>query len=114
MSRRRHERGVALLLVLWVFMVLGVIALDFARYMRDDAMAAINFADEARGYYIALAGMNRALFDVERLREVTAATARAPAAGSAPMSGWRRTHPSSRRTGSGTRASSPAAAGRCA
>jgi hypothetical protein len=62
-DRRRGERGVALLLVLWVFMVLGVIALDFARYMRDDAMAAINLAEETRGYYVALAGMNRALYD---------------------------------------------------
>jgi len=67
--RRRGERGIALLLVLWVFMVLGVIALDFARYMRDDAMASVNLADETRGYYLALAGMNRAIFDAERHRE---------------------------------------------
>jgi general secretion pathway protein K len=51
---------------MWVFMTLGVIALDFARYMRDDAMSAVNLADETRGYYIALAGMNRALFERER------------------------------------------------
>src|SRR6185295_6948162 len=50
-------------------MVLGVLALDFARYMRDDAMAAVNFADETHGYYIALAGMNRAIFDAERQME---------------------------------------------
>ena len=56
-SRHPRERGIALLLVLWVFMVLGVLALDFARYIRDDAMAAVNFADETHGYYIALAGM---------------------------------------------------------
>src|SRR5438045_2058626 len=71
MRREPHhrERGVALLLVLWVFMVLGVIALDFARYIRDDAMASVNLADETRGYYLALAGMNRAIFDAERARE---------------------------------------------
>jgi len=68
-ARRRGERGVALLLVLWIFMVLGVLALDFARYMRDDAMASINLADETQGYYLALAGMNRAIFDAERRRE---------------------------------------------
>jgi general secretion pathway protein K len=67
--RRRNQRGVALLLVLWIFMILGVLALDFARYMRDDAMAAINFADETRGYYVALAGMNRAILDAERQME---------------------------------------------
>jgi general secretion pathway protein K len=59
---RARERGVALLLVLWIFIVLGTLALDFGRYMRDDAQAAVNFADETRGYYLALAGMNRALF----------------------------------------------------
>jgi general secretion pathway protein K len=64
-ASRRRERGVALLLVLWVFMILGVLALDFARYMRDDAMAAVNFAEETRGYYVALAGMNRALYEIE-------------------------------------------------
>lgn len=69
-SRPRHrQRGVALLLVLWVFMILGVLSLDFSRYMRDDAMAAVNFADGTRGYYEALAGMNRALFDAMIARD---------------------------------------------
>jgi general secretion pathway protein K len=67
--RARGERGVALVLVLWVFMVLGVLALDFARYIRDDAMAAINLADETRGYYLALAGMNQAILEGERVHE---------------------------------------------
>jgi general secretion pathway protein K len=63
MTVRRRQRGIALLLVLWVFMLLGVLALDFARYIRDDAMAAVNFADETRGYYEAVAGMNLALWE---------------------------------------------------
>ena len=66
---RRRERGIALLLVVWVFMILGVLALDFSRYMRDDAMAAVNFSEEARGYYIAVAGMNRTLFEAMVARE---------------------------------------------
>src|SRR5262249_21484676 len=66
---RPGERGVALLLVLWLFLVLGVLALDFARYMRDDAMAALNRAEETRGYYIALAGMNRALYESEQVHD---------------------------------------------
>jgi len=68
-GHRHRQRGIALLLVMWIFMILGVLALDFSRYIRDDAMAAINFADETRGYYLALAGINRALFDAERARE---------------------------------------------
>jgi len=66
---RREERGVALLLVLWIFVVLGVLAMDFARYIRDDAMAAVNFSEETRAYYLALAGMNRTIFDADRARE---------------------------------------------
>jgi len=66
---RRGERGVILVLVLWVFMTLGVLALDFSSYMRDDAMATLNLSDEARGYYMALAGMNAALFEHVKLRE---------------------------------------------
>jgi general secretion pathway protein K len=68
-TRRHNQRGIALLLVLWIFMILGVLALDFARYMRDDAMAAVNFADETHGYYIALAGINCAIFDAEQQME---------------------------------------------
>ncbi|MFN8543065.1 MAG: type II secretion system protein GspK [Candidatus Binatia bacterium] len=60
--RRRRQRGVALLLVLWVFMILGVLALDFGQYMRDDANAALNLSQETTGYYIAVAGMYRALW----------------------------------------------------
>src|SRR5437867_7347941 len=79
MTVRRGERGIALLLVLWVFMLLGVLALDFSRYMRDDAMAAINFADETRGYYVALAGMNRALFEQKEAASTNPAAAAAQA-----------------------------------
>ena len=66
---RRGERGVILVLVLWVFMTLGVLALDFSSYMRDDAMATVNLSDEARGYYMALAGMNAALYEHMKIRE---------------------------------------------
>ena len=66
---RRGERGIILVLVLWVFMTLGVLALDFSSYMRDDAMATLNLSDEARGYYMALAGMNAALFEHMKIRE---------------------------------------------
>lgn len=63
------ERGVALIMVTWVLMVLGVLALDFSQFMRDDAMAGINFAEEAQGYYLALAGMNHALLQAVQGRE---------------------------------------------
>src|SRR5262245_20120549 len=64
--RASRQRGVALLLVLWAFMILGVLALDFGRYMRDDAMGGANFAEEAQGYYAAYAGMQTALWKGRR------------------------------------------------
>ena len=64
---RARQRGVALILTLWAFMVLGVLALDFGRWMREDAMAGANFAEETQGYYGAYAGMQIALWKA-RLR----------------------------------------------
>jgi general secretion pathway protein K len=60
---KRSERGVVLLLVLWVFMTLGVLALDFSSEMRDDAGATMNLAEQTRAYYAAVAGMHRALYE---------------------------------------------------
>jgi general secretion pathway protein K len=68
-GQRADQRGVALIMVTWVLMVLGVLALDFSQFMRDDAMAGINFAEEAQGYYLALGGMNHALLEAVQGRE---------------------------------------------
>jgi len=64
-AERKRQRGIALLLVLWAFMTLGVLALDFGRYMRDDAKASVNFAEETQAYYAALAAMNKAIYQDE-------------------------------------------------
>ena len=66
MRHRRRQRGIALVLVTWVFMILGVLAFDFARYMRDDAMAALNLAEETSHYYVAVGAMNRVIYDLEQ------------------------------------------------
>jgi general secretion pathway protein K len=63
------ERGAALLIVVWVFIALFVVVLDFAASMRDDGLATANFADETQAYYIALAGLNRTIHDVLRQLE---------------------------------------------
>jgi hypothetical protein len=49
-------------------MTLGVLALDFSTYMRDDATAALNLSEETRAYYVAVAGMQRALYENTRER----------------------------------------------
>ena len=63
-SKRQGQRGAALLLVVWIFIVLFVVVLDFASSMRDDGLATANLADETQVYYIALAGLNRAVYDI--------------------------------------------------
>ena len=96
---RDRQRGIALLLVLWAFMILGVLALDFSRYMRDDAMAAVNFADETQGYYVALAGMHKALWQAKVAREENPATGMRDGSAQDPKSKQQRRRRAGRRGG---------------
>jgi general secretion pathway protein K len=63
------ERGVALLMVLWVFMVLTVLVGEFGRSMRDDAVATQNLAEEVQARGIAMAGINQAIYRALRSHE---------------------------------------------
>jgi hypothetical protein len=68
-ARDGSERGVALLMVLWIFMVLTVLVAEFSRSMRDDAVAAQNVAEEVQARGVAMAGMNTAIYRTLRMRE---------------------------------------------
>lgn len=57
------EKGVALILVLWIFIFLFVVAFDFSTSVREEATAAHRFSDETVGYYLAVAGFERGLYD---------------------------------------------------
>lgn len=57
------ERGVALIVVLWIFIFLFVVAFDFSSSVREEANAAHRYNDENQGYYLALAGFQRGLYD---------------------------------------------------
>ncbi len=57
----RGNRGVALILVLWALVLLGTLALGFSWSMRTEALAARNGIDEARAYFQARTGVNRAV-----------------------------------------------------
>ena len=59
---RDTERGFALLVVLWIFIVLFVLGAEFATEMRQDAQATVNFADETQSYYLAAAAANRTFY----------------------------------------------------
>ena len=63
------DRGIALLMVLWVFMVLTVLVGEFGRTMRDDAVATQNLAEEVQARAIAMAGINTAIYKGMRARE---------------------------------------------
>lgn len=61
--RLSNERGVALIVVLWIFIFLFVVAFDFSASVREEASAAHRYGDETQGYYLALAGFERGLYD---------------------------------------------------
>ena len=57
------ERGVALLIVLWIFIFLFVVAFDFSAGVREEATAAHRYSDDNQGYYLALAGFEHGLYE---------------------------------------------------
>jgi general secretion pathway protein K len=62
----KNETGIALFLVLWVLTLLSVIAGEFCFAMRTEVNITRNFKEQTEAYYIALAGMNRAIGELIR------------------------------------------------
>jgi general secretion pathway protein K len=58
-----NQRGVALLVVLWIFIFLLVVAFDFSTSVREEAAAAYRYSNETEGYYLALAGFERGVYE---------------------------------------------------
>jgi len=56
-----NEKGVALLLILWVLFLLSIISAEFAFSMRTDFAITLNFKEEMEAYYLAQAGINHAI-----------------------------------------------------
>ncbi len=65
----RAERGVALMMVLWIFMVLTVLVAEFSRGMRDEAVATQNMAEDVQARGVALAGMSQGVYRALQARE---------------------------------------------
>jgi len=74
------QEGVALIAVLWIFIFLFVVAFEFSTSAREEATAAQRFSDETLGYYLALAGFERGLYDFLNQQNPAAQTAQAPEA----------------------------------
>lgn len=59
-----RDRGLALIVVLWVLAFLGVVFTTFTLSMRTELAAAGNFREEAEAYYLAEAGVYRAAAEI--------------------------------------------------
>jgi general secretion pathway protein K len=66
-ARMRRERGVALVLVMWVAVLLTVIASSFIVERRTEMLVVGNSISIARAEAIAEAGISRAVFEMYRL-----------------------------------------------
>ncbi len=73
----KSENGIALFLVLWVLTLLSVIVGEFCHAMRTEVNITRNFKEETQSYYIATAGVNRAIAELIR-NEVMPQKARYP------------------------------------
>ncbi len=63
-----NERGIALLLVLWIITLLAVICAEFSWTMRTEISIATHFKEGEQAYYTAEAGINRAIIELMRSR----------------------------------------------
>ena len=60
----KTDRGVALLMTIWIMVLLTVMAMEFSFERRVDASIATNFRDEMQAYYLAMAGINMAFAEL--------------------------------------------------
>jgi len=61
------ERGIALLLVLWVIVFLAFVCAEFSWSMRTEVATTTNFKEGIQAYYAAEAGINRAIIELQRV-----------------------------------------------
>ncbi len=60
-----NQRGVALILVIWVMIFLSAIGLEFAYSMRTESYSSGTFRDDMEAYYAALAGIEQAKAEIQ-------------------------------------------------
>lgn len=65
----RNARGIVLILVLWVMMVLSVLAGEMARSMRIEGLTTDVYQQDVETYYLATAGLHRALYTILRAQQ---------------------------------------------
>ncbi|MCK5011771.1 MAG: hypothetical protein KAS98_14850, partial [Deltaproteobacteria bacterium] len=65
---QKAERGIALMLVLWVLTLLSIMVFEFCYTMRIEATITKNFKEGAKSYYLAQAGINRAIIEIVKTK----------------------------------------------
>ncbi|MFI5304851.1 MAG: general secretion pathway protein GspK [Nitrospiria bacterium] len=64
LNRAQNDRGVSLIVVLWIMSILIMIVFEFVYTMRVEGSAVRNFQDEVSAYYLAIAGINIGLSEI--------------------------------------------------
>lgn len=62
----QNQRGIALLLILWIITFLTVICAEFSWTMRTEIAITTNYREGVQAYYTAEAGINRAIIELMR------------------------------------------------
>jgi type II secretory pathway component PulK len=67
----KNEKGIALLLVLWLITLFAVICAEFSSTMHTETVIVRNYKDGEQAYYTAEAGINRTIIELERASKTT-------------------------------------------
>ena len=65
---KKAEKGIALMLVLWVLTLLSIMVFEFCYTMRIEATITKNFKEGERSYFFAQAGINRAIIEIVKTK----------------------------------------------
>jgi type II secretory pathway component PulK len=65
----KNERGVILIVVVWALTLLMVIAAEMAHTMRLEGLTANTYEEEVVTYYLAMAGLHRALYQLAHAQQ---------------------------------------------
>lgn len=65
----KNERGIILVVVVWALTLLMVIAAEMAHTMRLEGLTADTYQEEVVTYYLAMAGLHRALYQLAHAQQ---------------------------------------------
>ncbi|MGH9341390.1 MAG: general secretion pathway protein GspK [Acidobacteriota bacterium] len=63
-ATKKREKGVILVMILWVLLAISMLALSFSAAIRTEVDAARNVVDQKQSYYMARAGIEYAIYKI--------------------------------------------------